>query len=108
MPPARAALPALTDTDVTELRAPRPRRYPAGASPRRRHRHRGQRRRPRHRRPRIHQGQSHPQRHHQGPNARTPPLRTAPNVVIALRTAGVEWLLDAARDRTTITEGAAG
>ena len=38
---------------------------------------------------------------------RTPPLRTA-NVVITLRTAGAEWLLDATRDGTTITEGAAG
>ena len=38
---------------------------------------------------------------------RTPPPRTAPNVVITLRTAGAEWLLDATRDGTTITEGAA-
>ena len=38
---------------------------------------------------------------------RTPPPRTAPHVVITLRTAGAEWLLDATRDGTTITEGAA-
>ena len=38
--------------------------------------------------------------------SRNPQLRTAPNVVITLRTAGAEWLVDAARDGTTITEGA--
>ncbi|MEP6463810.1 MAG: hypothetical protein ABJC62_10435 [Frankiaceae bacterium] len=35
------------------------------------------------------------------------PQRVAPNVVITLRTAGQEWLVDAARDGVTITEGVA-
>jgi len=39
---------------------------------------------------------------------RTPPPRTAPNVVITLRTAGAEWLVDATRYATTVTEGTAG
>ena len=38
---------------------------------------------------------------------RTPPLRTAPNVVITLRTVGAKWLVDATRDGPTTTEGAA-
>lgn len=38
---------------------------------------------------------------------RKPPQRAAPNVVITLRTAGEEWLVDAVRDGVTITEGVA-
>jgi len=34
------------------------------------------------------------------------PPRTAPDVLITLRTAGAEWTVDAARDGTTITTGA--
>src|SRR5450759_4655946 len=37
---------------------------------------------------------------------RNPPPRTAPDVLITLRTAGAEWTVDAARDGTTITTGA--
>lgn len=38
---------------------------------------------------------------------KAPQQRPAPNVVITLRTAGEEWLVDAARDGATITQGVA-